>query len=163
SQDIELDMARGALASAPALAVLNGANRMAVLASNGLWEIIAFREAAEISAGRWRLRGLLRALSGTDDAMRAGLATGAPAVLLDRAVRATGLAPCEAGLPLSWVGEPLGGMPGRVGPIAFAGGVRAETPRSPVHLRAQRGSDGAVVLSWTRRGRIDSDSWSAVD
>src|SRR5690606_15366690 len=33
----------------------------------------------------------------------------------------------------------------------------------PVHLRGRRALDGTVRLSWVRRGRIDSDGWTAVD
>jgi hypothetical protein len=32
-----------------------------------------------------------------------------------------------------------------------------------VHLRARRGAGGAILLTWIRRGRIDSDSWLATE
>ena len=32
-------------------------------------------------------------------------------------------------------------------------------PYAPVHLQAQRLSDGAIQLSWVRRTRLDGDSW----
>ncbi|MCA0343461.1 MAG: hypothetical protein LCH99_27500, partial [Proteobacteria bacterium] len=59
--------------------------------------------------------------------------------------------------------EPVGMTPGQAGPFVFAGGDRALTPLAPVHLRGQRNLDGAVRLSWIRRGRIDSDSWLAAE
>ena len=87
---LELDLHFGGLSSASALPVLNGQNRISVLCGNGAWEIIGFREAQEVAAGRWRLSGLLRGLSGTTDAMLAGAAPGAAVVVLNGAVRPRG-------------------------------------------------------------------------
>ena len=158
-----LDLSFGGLASADPVAVLNGENRIAVLAENGAWEVIGFAGASEIAPGRWRLTGLLRALGGTEDAMAAGHAAGAVAVVLDEAVVPLGLGVEEAGRLSNWLVEPVGMGEGRAGPFAFAGGERALTPLSPVHLRARRQADGAVRFSWVRRGRIDADGWQAVD
>ena len=160
---INLELAYGGLQSAPVPAVLNGDNRLAVLADNGAYEIIGFAEAEEIAAGHWRLSGLLRGLCGSDDAMAAGASVGATVVVLDEAVRPLGLSVAEAGLVLTWIAEPAGGLAGGVVPIAFAGGLRAETPLAPVHLGAGRNVDGDIVLRWTRCGRIDADSWEGTD
>lgn len=46
--------------------------------------------------------------------------------------------------------------------ISFAGGARAHTPLSPVHLRGQW-VEGGIALSWVRRGRISADNWSGVE
>ncbi|HET7411769.1 MAG TPA: hypothetical protein VFJ18_03820, partial [Pararhizobium sp.] len=48
-------------------------------------------------------------------------------------------------------------------PVVFAGGLRALTPLSPVHLKAVRTATGDVALSWIRRGRINADSWLGPD
>ena len=48
------------------------------------------------------------------------------------------------------------------GPVVFAGGIRAETPLAPVHLRGRR-VQGAIEIGWVRRGRIDADDWEAAD
>ena len=69
---LTLDLHFGGLSSAGRLSVLNGRNRIAVLSLDGIWEIIGFENAQEISAGRWRLTKLLRGLHGTTDAMLAG-------------------------------------------------------------------------------------------
>lgn len=153
----------GALSSVGERAVLNGANRMAVLANNGEWEVLGFAAADEIAAGRWRLTGLLRGLAGTEDAMAAGAAAGNAFVLLDEAVRSLGLSAGEAGLSLNWIAEASGAAGGMVGPFGFAGGLRALTPLSPVHGRARRMAGGDIAIEWTRRGRIDADSWQAAD
>jgi len=163
NRPLVLDLPAGGLSSVDTLTVLNGANRIAVLAGNGACEIVGFREASEIAPGRWRLSGLLRALCGTEDAMAAGHAAGARAVVLDDAVRPLGLDVEEVGRLSNWRVDAIGSPPGQAGPFAFAGGERALTPLAPVHLRARRGADGAILFTWIRRGRIDSDSWLASD
>ncbi|WP_449301440.1 GTA baseplate fiber-binding domain-containing protein [Pseudorhizobium xiangyangii] len=159
---IELDLFFGGLSSATHAAVLAGENRLAIRAANGAWEVLGFAEAEEIAPDRWRLSILLRGLAGTEDAMMAGAATGAPIVLLDEAVVALGLTVEERGRNLNWVAEGTSASGGRIGPFAFAGGTRAETPLSPVHLRGLRRPDG-WHLSWTRRSRIEADDWDAAD
>lgn len=160
---ILLDLPTGGLSSVDTVSVLNGGNRLAVEGANGAWEIVAFRTASEIAPGRWRLTGLLRALCGTEDAMVSGHAEGAQVVVLDDAVRPLGLDVEEIGRLSNWIVDAVGVSEGQVGPFAFAGGQRALTPLSPVHLRGRRGLDGVVRFSWIRRGRIDSDSWLAAE
>ncbi|CAN7644692.1 glycoside hydrolase/phage tail family protein [Rhizobium sp. LjRoot30] len=160
---VVVDLAYGGLESRPVAAVLNGENRLAVSCSNGVWEIVGFCHAEEVSAGRWRLTNLLRGLAGSEDAMAAGAVIGARAIVLDAAVKPVGLTADEAGLALNWIVEPLGAAAGAVAPVSFSGGMRAETPLAPVHLRALRMADGDVRFGWVRCGRIDADDWQAVD
>ncbi|WFS23597.1 baseplate multidomain protein megatron [Rhizobium rhododendri] len=162
SQSLTVDLAYGGLESALKISVLNGANRFAVQSVPGMWEIGAFIEAEEIAAKRWRLSGLLRGLAGTEDATAAGIATHAPFVILDAAVKPLGLASGEMGLHLNWIAEAPGSND-RAGPIVFAGGIRAETPLSPVHIAGSRNAEGAAVFTWIRRGRIDADNWIPSD
>ncbi|MGJ8570609.1 MAG: baseplate multidomain protein megatron [Hoeflea sp.] len=157
-----VDLAFGGLSSVSRLAVLNGANVVAVRSVSGVWEVIQFETAEEIAAGRWLLTSLLRGQAGTDDAMRAGAATGAALVVLDSAVVPLGLQLEEAGRDLNWIAEASGGAVGTGLPTAFAGGERALTPLSPVHLRAAR-QVGGIALSWIRRGRLPADSWAAAE
>jgi hypothetical protein len=162
SRPLVLDLPYGGLSSLPELSVLNGGNLFALRATSGVWEIGAFLEAEEIAAGRWRLTGLLRGLAGTEDAMAAGAAAGTAIVFLDEAVRPLGLASGEMGLQLNWIAE-ADAMAGLAGPFSFEGGVRAETPLSPVHISGSRGADGAASFTWIRRGRADADNWIAPD
>ncbi|QRM54762.1 glycoside hydrolase TIM-barrel-like domain-containing protein [Sinorhizobium sp. BG8] len=157
------DIDYGGLCSADRLSVLDGANRIAVASTDGRWEIIGFLDAEEISGGRWRLSGLLRGLAGSEDAMAAGHTAQSAVVVLDEAVRPLGIAADEAGRSLNWIAERIGGGGGMAGPIAFAGGVRALTPLAPVHLRARRDVSGQIRFSWTRRGRVNADSWLSTD
>lgn len=98
--------------------------------------------------------------------MAAGAPQGAPFVLIDDAVFPAGLLSAEIGLELNW----------RVGPAGYdlsgpafslyadeIGGMRALLPLSPVHLDAERLTDGSLAISWIRRGRIDADSWLGTD
>ena len=160
---VELELFFGGLSSAASLAVLNGENRIAVRSANGAWEIIGFADAEETSPNRWRLTGLLRGLAGTEDAMTAGADVGAPVVMLDEAVVPLGITGEERGLSMNWLVESLGQSGGRAGPFAFAGGIRAETPLSPVHIRGARQVSGDIRLTWTRRGRREADGWDSAD
>jgi hypothetical protein len=170
---VTVDLSFGGLSSVPEVQALNGNNLLAVQAVGGGWEVLAFARAEEVAPGRWQLQNLLRGLAGTEDAMAAGAVIGAAVVVLDEAVRPLGLGTGERGLRLNWIAEAIGmasgqgasgqGAGGRDGPLVFEGGLRAETPLSPVHLRGGRRADGAIALSWVRRGRIDADDWQAAD
>ena len=87
---------------------------------------------------------------------------GTPIVFLDEAVQPLGLAGEEMGLALNWIAE-AAGISGMAGPFSFEGGLRAQTPLSPVHIRGSRDADGAAVITWVRRGRIDADNWIPAD
>jgi hypothetical protein len=159
---VDLDLFFDGLSSVSELAALSGENRMAILCANGAWEVMSFAEAEETAPGHFRLKTLLRALAGTEDAMAAGAAIGAPAVLLGSGVVSLGLSDAERGVVYNWIAEAVASSGGRVGPSSFAGGTRAEMPLSPVHARAERLDDG-VRFSWARRGRINADDWEASD
>ncbi|WP_438749447.1 baseplate multidomain protein megatron [Pararhizobium sp. O133] len=159
ARSLTLDLHFSGLSSAGRAAVLNGQNRIAVLAANGVWEIIGFRSATEIAAGRWRLSGLLRGLHGTTDAMLAGAVAGTSAAVLNGAVKQLGLNGDEAGRVMNWIVEAGGLATTAEGPFVFAGGLRAETPIAPVHLRARRLETGAIRIHWTRCARRDADHW----
>ncbi|MEM5473425.1 glycoside hydrolase/phage tail family protein [Hoeflea sp. AS60] len=162
SSALVVDLGFGGLASASRLSVLNGANAVAVRSDTGAWEIIQFESAEEIAAGRWRLEGLLRGQAGTDDAMHAGASAGAAFIVLDSTVKSLGLSLDEAGRQFNWIAEATGGIADGGAPTVFAGGERALTPLSPVHLRARRQAEG-IALSWIRRGRLSADSWTPAE
>ena len=95
--------------------------------------------------------------------MAAGSAVGAACVVLDDAVKPLGLTGDEQGRRLNFLAESLGAVGGRSGPHVFAGGERAQTPLSPVHIRGVRLADGAAQFHWIRRGRVDADGWDGRD
>ncbi|MDR7026859.1 baseplate multidomain protein megatron [Rhizobium rosettiformans] len=157
---VVVDLVSGAFASASRLAVLSGTNRLAVRAAHGGWEALGFAEAEEVATGRFRLTGLLRGLGGTEDATAAGAVVGAEVVLLDEAVRSLGLVNAERGAAQNWILEPMGLVTELSGPFVFDGGLRAETPLSPVHARVVRMVSGDLHISWIRRSRIEADAWA---
>ncbi|WP_048649128.1 baseplate multidomain protein megatron [Nitratireductor soli] len=164
-RELIVELLDGALRSVSPVHLLNGANVAALYSASGAWEILQFQSAEEIGPSLWRLTGLLRGQLGTNDAMQAGSQAGAIFVLLDEAVRPVGLAASEIGLPRAWrigpAGDELGGA--HFLALTGTGGLRSQMPLSPVHLRARRIADGALALSWVRRGRIDADNWQAED
>ena len=162
---IRVTLYGGSLSSVSTAALLNGANTAAMRADGGSWEIFQFGTAEEVEPSTWELGLLLRGQLGTGDAALAGASQGAPFVLVNDTVVRAGLAPEQAGLPLNWLVGPAGrdfGGPSFVG-LTMAGGLRAQLPLAPVHLRCAAMPGGDVVLSWTRRGRIDADSWLGED
>lgn len=165
STSLNIRLHGGELSSVSRLQLLNGANAAAVRAGNGSWEILQFETAEEIEPSVWRLSGLLRGQAGTGDCAQAGASAGAAFVLLDGAVVPAGLNPTEVGLLLNWRVGPTGHdlSAAHVAEDAVTGGVRARTPLSPVHIRAERAAGGDWLLSWIRRGRIDADGWEGAD
>ncbi len=121
--------------------------------------MIGFQSADEVSAGRWRLSKLLRGLDGTTDAMLTGAGAGAPLAVLNAAVKPLGLGAGEAGRVINWIAEAGGQTAAPAGPFSFTGGLRAQTPVAPVHLRARRIGTGAVRIGWIRCARRNADPW----
>ncbi|GGD93360.1 hypothetical protein GCM10011390_10170 [Aureimonas endophytica] len=161
----EVRLDRGALFSITRAALLAGGNLAAVQARNGEWELLQFESAEEREPMRFRLRGLVRAQGGTEDAMAAGAEAGAPFVLLDGAAEPIGLKAAEIGMAIEWRIAPAGYTlddPAVVRSSARLG-RRAVRPLSPVHLRCAFQADGAAVIAWIRRTRIGGDGWDGLD
>lgn len=149
------------LESRPMAAVLAGANALAVRGAGGEWEIVQFLEAELLAPDVWRLTGLLRGQGGSDPAMAAVTAAGAPVVLLREGLSRASVALSERGLPLLWRAAPAGGPPGgsAMSETSFTWRGLALRPWSPAHLRRVTTDDGGVRFSWTRRARLDGDGW----
>lgn len=141
-------------------AMLAGRNSLAVMAGDGRWEVIGFRDAALLSPDVWRLSGLLRGLR-DGAASEAAVLAGAPVVLLDEAVVPMEVAAFERGVPLKVRAAPAGGPPAGAGAaettVVWTG--RALRPLAPTHLRA-RMIGGDLRLSWIRRARAGGDVWA---
>lgn len=114
---------------------------------------------------RFRLRTLVRAQGGTEDAMAAGAEAGSPFMLLDGATDAAGLRPGEVGVPLEWRFTGIGRPPDDASVVTETAvlGSRAVRPLSPVHLRCLFAPDGSLDLRWVRRTRIGGDGWDGID
>jgi len=157
SGKVRLRLKDGALASVSRLAMLAGANRLAVEASSG-WEVLGFETAVLTGPDEWEVSGLLRGLGGSP---KEGAPAGARAVLLDGAGAVIALSGDERGAPLAFTalapGEALSSASARTVEAIYQGADLR--PLSPVHLRA-RHAGGTVHVSWIRRGRVDADAWA---
>ncbi|PHY18577.1 host specificity protein [Caulobacter sp. BP25] len=153
-------MEGSSLSSASLGAVLAGRNLLAVMAGDGAWEAVGFRDAALLSPDVWRLSGLLRGQH--DGAVsEAMIAAGAPVVLLDEAVVPMTVAAFERGAPLTVRAAPAGGPAAGASvteaTIVWTG--RAVRPLAPAHLRT-RMVGGDLQVSWIRRARAGGDVWA---
>ncbi|MEL6691918.1 MAG: glycoside hydrolase/phage tail family protein [Pseudomonadota bacterium] len=148
---IELDISGEELVSAETSAVLSGTNRL-LLQNDAGWELIAWKEAELVSENRWRLKQLLRGLSGTP--IRAAGAHALAVRADDRLVRVP-LGEQEFGIPLIWK---VGGGDG----VEFTYQDRASLPWRVGHLK-HASSDGGLTLSWTPRDADYANNWSLPD
>jgi len=156
----------GEVSSAAPGDVLNGRNAAAIgdgTAEN--WEVLQFAEAVLVGPGTYDLRLRLRGQAGTDGVMPPVWPPGSYVVLLDRGPEQIDLPQAVRGLSRSYrIGTARLGFDA-VSVVeqvrAFRGiGLR---PYAPVHLRSRALADGGVELSWTRRTRVDGDSWMSVE
>jgi hypothetical protein len=154
----------GALSSATELAVLNGANAMAIGSGAGDWEIFQFAKAELVEPGVWAVSRLLRGQAGTDALGHPAWPAGSRVVLLDDG-------PVQFPMPTSMIGTervyrygPARRPPDDIAyrEVAATFGAVALRPYAPVRLKAtRRGAD--IDISWVRRTRIDGDRWDGID
>ena len=160
---LRVELVRGALSSADPAAVLAGANAAAIGdGSAGRWEVMQFASARLVAPRVWDLTLRLRGQAGTDAMVPGAWPEGSRFVLLDGAPEQIAMPRSARGLERHH----------RIGPAsralddasylhrvaAFEGvGLR---PYAPAHLRARR-QGGDILLTWTRRTRIDGDGWGA--
>lgn len=153
---------RGLTSSVPDLALLSGANAMAVQGPLG-WEVLQHRDAELVASDTTRLSGLLRGQRGTEHRV-AAVPAGAMVVALSGPMVALATGLDSLGRPLTWVIGPAGDGPGS--PIAVTLNATvlptALHPWSPVHLAARRAADG-IAISWIRRTRVGGDPWEVAD
>lgn len=126
-------------------AIAYGANRLLIGA-----EILQFMQATALGGGQWRLQGLLRGRAGTEAAARIGHPAGEQVTLLDDT-----LIPLDAALIADGEAMVLATGPGDISPVAATpeNSRISLQPLVPVHPRADRLADGAMVLRWCRRAR----------
>ncbi len=150
----------GALASVSDSALFGGANAAAVRRADGAWEVLQFANAELVGERTYLLSRLLRGQAGSEWAMGAPLAAGAPFVRLDDHVLpiASGLDALERTLQLRIVAA--GRDYGDPTALALTATPQATAlrPLAPVHVKAVRSGAG-VSFTWIRRTRFDGDSW----
>jgi hypothetical protein len=161
---LRLRLDGGALSSATELAVLNGANAMAIGNGTDDWEVFQFADAELLEPDLWAVSRLLRGQAGTDALMPPVWPAGSRVVLLDDG-------PVQFALPQAMIGvsrlyrygparRPPDDKAYRNAVATFRGvGLR---PFAPVRLKAVRQTDG-IAFSWIRRTRLDGDRWDGLD
>ncbi|TYB84197.1 glycoside hydrolase TIM-barrel-like domain-containing protein [Oceaniovalibus sp. ACAM 378] len=164
-----VDLYSGTLESVTDIALLGGANALAVETGTGQWEIVQAGTAELIAAGRYRLARLLRGQRGTEGAVVSVVPIGARVVVLDTALASLPIAEADLGLPWNW----------RIGPAlkpvsdetfvatSFTPEGAGLRPFSVAHVeqpcRTAR-SPGDLTIRWTRRSRsLAADTWGAGD
>lgn len=162
ASELRVRLYNGALASVTDAQVLGGANVAAVRHDDGQWEILQFANAELIDTDTYRLTRFLRGQAGSDVALAAPAASGAPFVLLDDQIVPIARGLDELGRPASlrlvasgYPHDDLSALALQVTPSPVV-----LKPLAPVHVKAVRGPDG-IQLSWIRRTRRDGDGWSA--
>ena len=156
----------GPLASVDETAVLAGANAFAIGDGSAEgWEIFQARRAELVAGDTWALSERLRGQLGTEGEMRRPWPAGSVVIALDPALVQLGLPPSARGVTryfrIGAADLPPDDPAVVTASEAFAGvGLR---PYAPVHLRMAERADGSLALRWTRRTRIDGDSWTGAD
>jgi hypothetical protein len=154
----------GTLSSADELAVLNGANVIAIGdGSSARWEIIQFAEAVLVAPSTYDLSLRLRGQQGSDGIMPAEWPVGSTVVLLDLAPQQIDLALSARGLARYYrIGAAGRGYddPAIVLKIEAFDGIGLR-PYPVAHLAAIENLAGDLSVTWIRRTRIDGDNWQS--
>ncbi|VAW21850.1 hypothetical protein MNBD_ALPHA12-1606, partial [hydrothermal vent metagenome] len=160
---IELSLYDGHLSSASELETLNGANRIAVLADDGVWEVIGFEQAQLISQNSYRLSLLLRGLNNSSPPAPAASAVGNPVVVLSSAL--VSIAVKNDQLDTSLALRAYAGSSDLVGqPFSVQLSRGPAIPLAPAHLKAALVSgSNDISIGWTRRSRIGGNDWGGVE
>jgi hypothetical protein len=164
-----VDLVTGTLESVTDIALLGGANALAVESAPGIWEVLQAGSAELIAPGRYRLTRLLRGQRGTEGAMADPVPAGARVVVLDSMLADLPVTEADLGMAMNW----------RIGPASKP--VSDETyvaqtftpegvglrPFAPVHVEQpwrKARVPGDLTIRWVRRDRsLAADSWNAVE
>lgn len=163
---LRLRVERGALSSATEAAVLAGANLAAIGdGSAANWEVFQFAQAALVAPFTWELSLRLRGQAGTDGVMPALWPAGSYVVLLDGTLGQVDLPLAARGLLRNYrIGAAARGYdsPAVIARAEAFDGIGLR-PYRVAHLRRTGAFGSDVLLSWTRRTRIDGDSWQSLE
>jgi hypothetical protein len=142
--------------------VLNGANAAAI-GVNGRWEIIQFATAIRGDGNQYLLSNLLRGRRGTEGAIGTSQAGDYFVVVSTGALNRFPIDLSNVGQSYIYRAVTVGQTFAEGLDQTFAGAGRALVPFSPVDPSLSRAVDGALTLSWIRRGRLGQELRSGVD
>lgn len=162
---LRVKVAGGELSSATELAVLNGANAMAIGdGSISNWEVFQFADAQLVAPDTYELSTRLRGQLGTDGIQPATWPIGSTVILIDLALLQLELPLSSRGLDRFYrIGVASRGFndPQVVLKTEAADGIGLR-PYPVAHLR-HRTEAGDLLVTWKRRTRIDGDSWQSAE
>ncbi|MCC5993785.1 MAG: glycoside hydrolase/phage tail family protein [Rhodobacteraceae bacterium] len=167
--DLIVDLFSGTLESVTDIALLGGANALAVETGAGQWEIVQAGTAELIAPGRYRLTRLLRGQRGTEGAMGDPTPEGARIVVLDDSLTALPISEADLGLPWNWRIGPAARPPSDDSYVAtsFTPEGVGLRPFSVAHIEQpwrRARSPGNLTIRWTRRSRaLAADNWGTGD
>lgn len=154
----------GSLSSADDLAVLNGANVMAIGdGTSARWEIVQFASAVLVAPSTYDIRLRLRGQQGSDGIMPLEWPIGSTVVLLDLAPQQIDLAISSRGLARYFrIGAAGRGYddPAVVAKIEAFDGIGLR-PYPVAHLATVANVGGDLAVTWIRRTRLDGDNWQS--
>lgn len=163
---LRVRISSGSLQSRSAEDVLNGANVAALMSeTGGLCEVFQFQTAELVASREYVLSNLLRGQAGTDGVMPTVWPKGTSFVLIDGAVAQISLPASARGLDRHYrIGPAMRSYedPSYVHEVRSFVGVGLR-PYRPAHFMAVRNAADGIELKWTRRTRIDGDSWLGID
>ncbi len=145
---VTVDVGAGALSGISRTALLNGTTNRMLVGS----EVIQFRDAEMLSAGVYKLTGLLRGQRGTDWAVGAHVAD-ERVVLLNAAVQRVPMSNTEIGVSKHWKAVTLGRSGATASSSAFTNNAVGLKPFAPVDVRVARDASGNVTVTLQRRTR----------
>ena len=163
---VTVKVSSGELSSVSMADVLNGSNVVAVGDGSSVnWEIIQFASALLVAPDTYEVSMLLRGLAGTDATSPAFWPTNSLFVVIDGFVPQINLPLASRGLErfyrIGLADQGYSSPNVMISRLAFNGiGLR---PYSISHLEASHQFDGAVLVNWIRRTRIDGDSWLSTE
>ena len=161
---LEVRLRGGVLSSVLQEVALAGANALALVGADGAVEIVTVSQVELIGPQRFRLSGLIRGIGGSEAAATRVLPAGARVLVLDGAAVALTADLADLGRMRRYRVGPARDDVGDATMVEFEASVAGEPlfPLSPVRPKAWRTGDG-IVLSWSRRTRIDGDSWELAE
>ncbi|MEM8624854.1 MAG: glycoside hydrolase/phage tail family protein [Pseudomonadota bacterium] len=155
----------GAFEAVGDAALLDGANRAALIRADGSVEMVQFRDAVLTGSGAWTLGHLLRGQRGTEALAGVEAAPGTRLVLVDRGLFTLPLDLEALGRETTWRAVPAGKAPDdpEAADVTAAAAGAGLKPFAPAHLRAFGAAGTDIAISWIRRTRVGGDSWFAAE
>ena len=144
--------------------LLAGRNLMAVLVSDGNWELVQFENAELLPSGKYLLGNIIRGQGGTEKSASWEIPIGAEIVFLDSGISTFEVPEDRLGLAINYKYGPanLAVSDAAYRDLEFSTKRISTRPYSPAHLKVDK-TNGDFQLSWLRRSRGGTDVWNTAE